>query len=556
MEQNLQMPNEVIEAVQKEGNHKILWTIIIISSIVILAVLAGIILLLSSGTGKKATQAVISSSIGSRINSDGKAILPLIDGDFLEIDDENVSRAIMTPDREHVIIEFDKDIIKVSDRTMENKETVAEDCNYIYSYNNTGFIYYDKNYGHHLYTFINNSSLNVDDARFGSVSGVFYLLNDNLYALTGPTGEEKLIDSVASEEGYLITAYNVSDNGLMALIIKGKNDSDEYEFYSYFDGVIEFLCTQKNEDLDGHYEFSSETSIYYDPISVFYTKDEKMMVVCNNNTGHLWIKRQGEDVVHVKLGAALEYDGVIYSQLGSLSDTNTADVEYLYMMTSNDALYCIFPDGERERVLSNIDTFAVSNNTLFYTNDNSVLYQAKLDKAELSGENKIASDIYHFELGGNGEYLYYCRNYDSPSKTVSLYSYKLSEKEPVKITDDAVSSEVSSAYLSSPMSKTLYHSLSGNELYYWEDLETINKNIVHGTLICWRHDKAEKTKICSEVIIGTLNSGIRYRLIDSSAFVFLRFGSETSTSFNADWYYYDGKDKSRFAEDIVLSTKD
>ena len=210
------------------------------------------------------------------------------------------------------------------------------------------------------------------------------------------------------------------------------------------------------------------------------------------------------------------------------------------------SLYFIDLEGERERMITGIDSMAISDGYIVYRNDEDTLYFAQLDGAELKEESRIASDVELFRV--QGDYVYYFRNCEDNSGT--LYCRKLSEAdgEAVKIASDV------GCYIGT-WSKNDYLCVneSGDTVFYFRNLEEIKNSYMDmGTLYRWSWGDEEPTKIASDVVQGTVTSYLLSGVVVPDRMGFMRYDSTNDDrDVVGDLYFYDGSDTSKIASEVI-----
>ena len=266
------------------------------------------------------------------------------------------------------------------------------------------------------------------------------------------------------------------------------------------------------------------------------------MVVVDNLYGEqVFLKKPGEEVVKVNMGHELYSSAPrIASGLNLSYNTLASDLEGVtYSSIRSGVLEDM--DGERERVLSKARTVAFADGYLFYLTEDHDLYYAKADGAELSDETRLAGDVYTLSVSLDGKYVYYMRNCED--NTGTLYCYKPGEQEAVKVSGNVACESGSTTYA------ILQYGRSGDTIFYWKNVEETGDTDC-GTLYVWKYGDEEGTKVASEVIVRSLDSGLYPNAILPDAFFFFKYAAEIDDETYADILFYNGTETSRIASEV------
>ena len=219
----------------------------------------------------------------------------------------------------------------------------------------------------------------------------------------------------------------------------------------------------------------------------------------------------------------------------------------IYVSTEGDSglnLYHISMDGERERVLSKIQSYDIMNGYVVYLTEDDSLFYAKLNGSDISEESKIANDVEMFQTAGNGQYVYYMKDFNNKTECGSLYCYRFKGDEPTKISSDALC-----YYDKGLMCADV--SADGETIYYYTDGEILD-NIVHATLMMWDCRTGSTSRIATEVIPLTVTSMLN-NVVNPDDFTFLKYdsvGDDETVYLN--WMHFDGEKATKFASNIVI----
>ena len=461
----------------------------------------------------------------SRENEDGAGFIPLFDGSCIKIK-EDVKIAAITKDKKHVIVLTNDGDLYVTDKDLSSKTRIADEVGSVYTLQNSGVIYRDDENVCYRFRFRDGEKTELGkDASF--VNGpetltTLYKCDGKIYLLTEKSDDAERIGSIDGSA----TMLAVSDDGKLAIWAATKSGESEQTIYVYENGEKAKIGTASGSP------------------RAYFTKDQKLAIIYNSEL--LWMKQPGKDAVKVKLSASVNSN--FFTTKGEFSDSNRSDAKYLYVLGSNDGVYCIDQDGSRDRVLTKVVQFVVANGFIVYLNEDGELYSAKINGAEVSKEIKIASDVNIVESAQDGEYIYYIRDYDSGTNTGVLYCNKVGTEKTKKVASDACCRSYSGGggYIYA------WYSLTGDAILFLKDAERIqNTYTTAGTLYTWSFGREKTVKIANDVINFAFSSG-HVNDVDPSSFVYLKYISANSDGdILCDWFYYNGSDSNKFASDIV-----
>ncbi len=499
------------------------------------------------------TDAPAPIAVGAKMTKDGTAFIPLADGTCIKINDD-VREAYITADRQRVVVQLEDGTLYVTDPKLEKKQTICDDCENLQAIREGGFFYKNKSGSLCRFLFADSSSLSFampDACTLASNSlSILYAADNELWRLGASESEPEKI-AVLSDGRFERDAY-------LAAI------SDDAE-----------TCVWVTEELDGTQKINLRDG---EDVSVIgsvkyaedretratFSKDQTLLFISNTESDYAWIKKSGEPVVRVKLGA-LPDGWTVYANGGELSEQNAADVSSLYFSVEADNgsnVYNISLNGDRDRVYTGVEDYIVSNDRIIFTNTDYTLFSAKLDGSAATEEQRIATRVADFDVTQNGKYIYFIKNgseSDSGPDTASLYCYKVGEAEPVKVADDVACyySEISGlsvSYLFGSMYNR--YSTDGASVFFFKDgEETVPDTYLayHGTLMSWTYGDEAPTKLSSDVRFYTPLSGLSGG-IDPKGFWFQKYTSaDSSGNIYTDLMFYNGKETTKLASDIFIS---
>lgn len=518
------------DAPSQKPKRKPLLLLTILGIVVVLAVAA---IFLFGGSFGSTGNDPAPIAIPARMSADGTAYIPLMDGSCIQINDE-VENAFVTGDRNHVVVHLRDGILYVTDIKQSSKTQIADNCASLNHVTNDGFIYIDKDETTCRVLFDDMTPLKVgEDITFvtaENTTSILYATDEgNIYTLANTDTDANKIatfdDTVELEA--------VSDDGQISVWVILEDDSHT-------------IMLNDGDDRSVLGEIESESNYTY----VTFSKDQKLVTIDNSYSDCIWIKRPGEDPIKAKLGGKVF--GIAYTEHGHLKYVQADEVSSLYFYTLADTginVYSISMTGDRERILSKVLDFKVSNGNIFYTDQENTLYYAHLSEDSISEETKIASNVDFFEVPYSGQYVYYMKNCDENDNAGSLYCYKLGEADPLKIATDVACFYFS--YGSGGYTYNMY-SLDGSDVFFFQDMEEIPDTYDdHGTLFQWSYGAEDPVKIASEVLRFSVSSRI-YGGVYADSFIYTKYLSvDEDENVLVNWMYYDGKESTKFAAEVI-----
>ena len=467
-------------------------------------------------------------------DEDGTAYIPLMNGESVKIAGE-VTSARISQDRRTVIVLEKDGTLYYADPALTNKHQVADDADSIRISRNDGFLYTNKEDHLIRVLFADGSTYDMGEwLAVGCSDETFNLAyvgaNRNVYILPLEADEGEKIGSV--DEKTSVFVRNVSRDGSSALWVEQSGDQDVVMLYE--NGEKSKFCTFTTSYQPKYYSYSATV--------VDRNSDESVLTVYNYYSSEMFVRVGNGDVQRVKLGNEPQSSVALCSADGEMGPYAAKDLTDLYIVLSgnnSDNLYWVGMDGEREKLLGGLtDEWEIAGGNFYYVDEDDVLYYAKLNGASMEEPTKIASDVYSIYVPSAGGYIYYLRNVEDGEGT--LYAYKIGDKEPTR-----VSGSVST--------RNITLGIDGKSVYYFKDVESIkdHKYDYTGTLYQFTFGKEEDVKIASDVITSTIVTGNdRYEVL-SSGFGYMKYSGSTSSKILSNWCFFDGKESSTFARDVV-----
>ena len=504
---------------------------LIIAIIAIVAVLAVAAVLIFTGIisfGGSASSSEL-TGISAKIDEDGNAYIPLLDGTCITIKDEVLSAGI-TADRKHVVVVLADGTLYVTDKNLSSKTQISTDCDHLSAIRNDGFIYWDTNDIAYRVVFEDNSSVELGHdvaliAAKNSISVLYATDEGGVFTLASNSTNSNKVGSYTSS----IELEAISDDAQLSVWVTSENDN------------VQTIVLNDGEDR----EILGEVDYKYNYTYVNTTDDQGLWIITNLYSEYIWIKYPGQDTVKAKLGSDC-YSSLVYGSTGLLSGMKAKDVDCVYVSTDADTgcnVYSITTDGDRERILSKIYSYRIIDDGIIYTDEDNSLYIAELDGTSIADESKIASDVDSFEVSENGKYVYYMRNCDDG--VGALYCYKVGSSEPVKVASEVACSSYGSMYTTI--------SADGASVFYFKDMEKIADTYTYqGTLMLWNYSKEEASKISSDVVNYSVSSGLSSGEVNPKGYLFMKYGSVTADGdILVNWMFSDGSDTTKMATDVI-----
>lgn len=503
--------------------------IVALAGLLVVAALIACVLFLGGGPLAGKGKLPVRVALPGMAAEDGSAYLPLSGGDCPEIDGE-VFNAAVSEDRKHVVVQLEDGELYVTDKALSEKHRIADNAAKFFAIRNDGFFYKDQDDIWYRISFADYSSEELGDVGLvvaeNNTSVAYADDYGDVYTMAAGTTEKVKVGVWESS----IEMEAISDDGQMAVWVNEE------------DGEQKIM-------LSGGDECSTLGSINskYNYTYVRFTADQQLAVITNLYCDCVWIKRPGVEPIKAKLGAELA-SSAVFSQSGFIGYYNAKEVSSIYVAAEGDKyknIYRISEDGDRERVVSEVQDFYVANDNIVYIDKDGALYCAKLKDSDTSDEFRIASDVDAFTVTRNGKYVYYMRDYDETDESGTLYCLKLGDEEPVKVSADV--SNLWYDYLD------LSFSEDGKTVFYYKDVEKIGDSYARqGTLMKWTVGDKSGAKIASEALTTYLRSGLYAGELDTKDIYYLKYVSKGDAGdVIADLMHYDGSKSEKKATDIV-----
>ena len=480
----------------------------------------------SAGSGGTA-ELVENTVLSAKLDADGVAHIPLMDGTVIKIDDD-VKSASITANRATVVVLQNDGTIYFADKDLSNKHTLSVDAESFNNVCDNGFILTDKDGARYRVQFSDGSEFKI--GKFGMIKAAKTMTliyaddQGNVYLL--PENAEEA-EKIGKYDSYC-TLNAVTNDGSIC-VWTSRDSSGHRDIYLH-----------ENDDTTkiGEYESTSDYASTY----VTFSRDEQFAMIYSYYSDKMWIKKANEEEVAVKLGSDYSSGAC---PAGPISKLDSGKITELYVSTEASTgknLYYVTLDGEREKVLSKVSSWVIRGKNIFYCNTDQELYVGKLEGASIAEETRIASSVSDIRSSYDGQYIYYLKDVDD--ELGNLYVFKVGEKEPKKIATDVGCVGTSGLY---------YVCRDGKSVIYFKDLEDLSASYEdYGTLYTWSYSSGESTKICNDVMEFSLLNGVNSYGYDTSALMFNRYDEvDKDKNVLVTWMFYNGKEAVKVVSDII-----
>ncbi|WP_139263760.1 hypothetical protein WAA20_12320 [Butyrivibrio fibrisolvens] len=460
-------------------------------------------------------------------DDDSNAYVPLMNGDIVEIDD-NVVDSYVLPDRQKIVYLTADDKIYLMNVADEDKDLICDTAAYLGIVKNEGFVYADTKGNYYRYSLEDDTSVELGTSYYCPIDNfnLIYFKDNAAYILKPSSDEPEKLGNCEVDWSVLF----VSNDG--NTVIWYTSDDDSIDLYMYSDGEKSKI---------GSYGISQE----YGYVHVDYNQTQTSIVAFPTGADYLFLINSGNEPVKIQLSGGLVSDD-FYTSNGILVHDTSDKIDGLYCVVNDNngkSICYITDDGEHEEVVSGVNQFATYEGYLYYTDDNDNLRQAKLDKAELKDEEKIAGDVGIMHDDCINGYVYYAKDVSRNDKNGNLYVYKNSS-EPQKIASDVSLS----FYVNGDGDIKGSLSTDGKTIYYYKNISSIDDTYNCGSLCKYTYGDEDSITISDDVMLNYERSSCFMRYIKNDLIIYLKYDSVENGVFYMDWYFYDGKDSERMAK--------
>ena len=228
--------------------------------------------------------------------------------------------------------------------------------------------------------------------------------------------------------------------------------------------------------------------------------------------------------------------GTIYTSNGfALAADNKADsAKGIFLEADNTVYYVDLADANREKMASEVQTWFVLGDTLFYQNEDEVAYALAFDanKGTSGDKVKVASDVDNvFYAQGQDNYVYYLKNMDVEAEitTGDLFVFDVKAGESTRVASDVNSS--------------VRVSVDGKTVYFYEDVTRAEGVwVTYGTLKSYSVEKEEATKIADDVITDSVTSNYTTGELDATSMWFKVYEKAKKDTYQYSISHYNGKE--------------
>ena len=473
--------------------------------------------------------------ITGKIDEDGIAYLPLPDGSILELDEEEMVSLRMTKSREYIFgLQKDGTLFYAPVSDPDAQTVISDEVASIAIYRSAGLFYYNGDDELFRYTFADQNELALGRCTLSvnsySLSALLRNKDGDLLILPESAAEPEEIGSCGIE----VSLNGVSIDGGMAVWTEEPKDNKS-TIYLYADGEVTELETYE-EDRYGTY--------------TTYSADGSFACIYNTDISNVYLKYAGQELVTCKLGSNASFT-TIYTERTTLSQDTAARIDGVYLFAETDEgsnLYYVDSQGERERVVSNIISVHIRNGRIYYKTYENDLYCAQISGFQLSGEEKIASEVCLYKVTPDASAVFYMKDVDE-SCSGNLYYWLADTASGEKMASDVHSwyysylkSWLGSFYVGTDNRTVYYYTDAELDVFDYSDVGTLMVHTIGG----------EAEKIASDIIVGDVSSGL-VSYIDPTNVVFEKFLSDEDDEAIINWVRYNGVETETMAKEVYES---
>lgn len=250
------------------------------------------------------------------------------------------------------------------------------------------------------------------------------------------------------------------------------------------------------------------------------SSSDQLVVVCSDK---VYIKN-GDDFNSVTLpdAVASPYAYGTDGKMISVSKSFIVTSGFFVLTQNGDAfdLYMIKADGERNRIVSDIDDFAIADGMLAFERDGKLSvaeFNAKKGEIENTVSFPNASDI--SSVQAVGKYVYFTDG------SGALYRYSVKKEETSCIYRD-----VDKFILSD----------DGKTVYFIIDAEAVSDGVTYGDLIR-NTEKDGNERIDEDVLVSSVTSGLLGGVVEDGNVWYEKYATATDTGYKFHSVYFNGK---------------
>ena len=483
-----------------------------------------------AGTASAAALTYYPEVIQGAHNDDDKAYVPTMDGEVFEVKGE-VEDICITADRSKAVYtDTDGGLFYIEIPDGERERIARDVMGFQASDKGVWYATYDEEEDEvtlYRYAYGDEEAFRVFSAEEDAVGNLGFD-NDNLnaaYAIdekvyyVGWTDAEP--EKIGSFEGDVTIEYVAKDGSFVVW-------SDQS------DSTITIYCWENGERVKvGEFESSSWYAYCY----VLVDQTEKCFTATCTGSEAMFFKRIGEDAIKIKLPDSLSslypmtpqgrFDYVTYDPAGG------------FYVLSDDTLYWIDSEGEREKAASNVESFTTVKGWIYTLDGDGNLRAGQATGSELELE-KIAGDVSAIRTTAIGsDVIYYLRDVSDSYGT--LYALEVGELEPVKVTGDVYSS-----YLT--------YGTDGKTIYFFKDVDDVSGTSSYSAGSLYRYTFGDESpeKISGDVVVESPESGFNLYVVDGGSFLFRKGAEYRDSTLYFNWMYSDGVESTKLVGDVTF----
>ena len=452
-------------------------------------------------------------------NTDDESWLVSHDGQSipLDIEKDDLRYAVLTPDEKHIIVMMDGGQLYITGPNMKEKNIICENADYFYYVRDEGFVYSDSEDQYYRVLFNKSEPLplgkNINSLFCADKAlDLLYHTDDHVFTLTA--SQKDPVSIFESESDNDLSCIALTENAESGAWIENKS-----KLHILDHGEVETI--------------ESARSIKY-PIA-FRSKDNKMLYIFDLDLSTIWIKESGKETVEARLPDSLT--SIPYTLSGYFTQTNASAVKDLYVSADNSNVYCISPSGDREKVLSDVERFMITDGKIIYLTNENDLYIADLKHFQVTNQEKISTEIVNFSMIPGSKYLFYIKGQGNSDQ--NLYCYNIKNQKSQRV--------------ASAVDHYLNVTDDGKTVLFFRDTESVPDSYkVYGTLLKWTVGDKEAEAIATEVVTDTLEDYTVSDYFKSDSIYFYKYlDSLEKNSYEADFMFFDGKKAEKVLSSIV-----
>ncbi len=336
---------------------------------------------------------------------------------------ENIIQGTLMNNAILVYLSTNKELV-LSDVNQTKNNTIATGVSWYYILDHESLIYEDNDNSYYKYRFKDAYITNMGNVSRYNYSNngnrVVYIVDNALYILDSSESEPSKIADLKERSfiGY------ISADGKQ--IVWSDYDDQQKDLYSYYEGKTTHLASEQDDSMGIANQFVYNE---YSPLIKFYD--------------NIFVLQNGIPVFSKKLASNLRgnryytsegmfetsRENMDFSALYSIKDSNSYD--------KKGALYYYEQDGQNYVLLDNIIDAVISNQRLYYADEDGNLIAADIAGEHINNREAVDEHLYCIITCLNG-FIYYIKNNDRGNEytTQDLYVYNDHDKSTCIIAED------------------------------------------------------------------------------------------------------------------------